>query len=48
MVELDMVVELGIIWWQMEVVCSNMVVDSRIGGEGGGIGNNMVVYGGSF
>ena len=36
-------VELGIIWWYMEVVTSNMVADSRIG-----IGNDMVVYGGSF
>ena len=35
-------VELGIIWWYMEVVSNNMVVD-RIGGDGGGIGNNMVV-----
>ena len=40
-------VELGIIWWYMEVVSNNMVVD-RIVGDGGGIGNNMVVYGGSF
>ena len=31
----------------MEVVSNNMVVD-RIVGDGGGIGNNMVVYGGSF